>query len=425
VRRLFPLIACALAAPLLLAAELHVWLDEQGVTHVTDDPASVPSGRAVSDPGDLQLLWGGDALGEPLPPTFGGSSGEQDRQLRTLRSALEDLERGETARAGVQLREVLRNEPSRAEAHFVLAILEGRRGHLDQAELHLRSFLAAAGDRFDAWRASAERRLAQIEDERELMSTSGAGELRLVGLAHPDFLIQADEALLAAGSGDFARTVARYLDDVRSFVGTQLGTKPAQPMGVVLYGRASYLKTHGHRFSFQTVGFFDGRIHVVSAAHPAGELRSLLVHEFTHALFRERSGGDRPYWLNEGLAEWIERASQSRPALSSDERSQLRSAIDEGRWLPLLRLAPSFSGLDDGEARLAYSISTAAADWLLRHTDAAGRARLLELLGEGRPADEALRAVLHLDSDAIDRAVRAEIRAQFADPALPGPAAAH
>jgi hypothetical protein len=50
---------------------------------------------------------------------------------------------------------------------------------------------------------------------------------------------------------------------------------------------------------------------------------------------------------------------------------------------------------------------------------------LLELLGEGRPADEALRAVLHLDSEAIDRAVRAEIRAQFADPALPGPAAAH
>jgi hypothetical protein len=425
VRRLASLLTCALAAPLLLAAELHVWLDEQGVTHVTDDPASVPSGHAASDPGDLQLLWGGDALGEPLPPTLGGSSGEQDRQLRTLRSALEDLERGETARAGVQLREVLRNEPSRAEAHFVLAILEGRRGHLDQAELHLRSFLAAAGDRFDAWRASAERRLAQIEDERALMSTSGAGELRLVALAHPDFLIQADEALLAAGSGDFARTVARYLDDVRSFVGSQLGTQPAQPMGVVLYGRASYGKTHGHRFSFQTVGFFDGRIHVVSAAHPAGELRSLLVHEFTHALFRERTGGDRPYWLNEGLAEWIERASQSRPALSSDERSQLRSAIEEGRWLPLLRLAPSFSGLDDGEARLAYSISTAAADWLLRHTDAAGRARLLELLGEGRPADEALRAVLQLDSEAIDRAVRAEIRAQFADPALPGPAAAH
>jgi len=424
VRRVPWLLACALATPLLAAAELHVWVDEQGMTHVTDDPATLPEGQTASDPGDLHLLWGGEALGEPLPPTLGGGSSESDRQLRTLRSALEDLERGETARAAVLLREVLRHQPGRAEAHFVLAILEGRRGHLDQAELHLRSFLASAGDRFDAWRASAERRLARIEDERRLMSSSAAGTLRLVDLAHPDFQIQADAALLATDNAQFGRTVARYLDDVRSFVGAQLGASPAEPMGVVLYGRASYVKTHGHRFSFQTVGFFDGRIHVVSAAHPAGELRSLLVHEYTHALFRERSGGDRPYWLNEGLAEWIERASQSRPALSRDERSLLRAAIDEGDWLPLARLAPSFSGLDDGEARVAYSISTAAADWLLRHSDPPGRARLLALLGEGRPADEALRAVLRRDTDAIDQAVRLEIRAQFAEPATPGAAAA-
>jgi hypothetical protein len=108
------------------------------------------------------------------------------------------------------------------------------------------------------------------------------------------------------------------------------------------------------------------------------------------------------------------------PPTPRDERSQQRR-IEEGRWLPLQRLAPSFSGLDDGQARLAYSISTAAADWLLRHADAGDRARLLELLGEGRTADEALRAVLRLDSEAIDRAVRAEIRAQFADPELGTP----
>jgi hypothetical protein len=408
---------------LLLGAELHVWVDEDGVTHVTDDPASVPKGQPAQDPGDLRLLWGGDALGEPLPPTIAGSSSEGDRQLRSLRAALEDLEHGETARAAVLLREVLRQEPDRAEAHFVLAILEGRRGHLDQAEVHLQAFLASAGDRFDAWRASAERRLARIEDERRLMASSRAGALRLVELAHPAFRIQADEALLATGRTEFAATIARYLDDVRAFVGEQLAAVPAEPMGVVLYGRASYVKTHGHRFSFQTVGFFDGRIHVVSAAHPAGELRSLLVHEYTHALFRERTGGDRPYWLNEGLAEWIERASQARPPLSRDELVQLRGAIEEGRWIGLARLAPSFSGLGDDEARLAYAISTAAADWLLRHADAAARARLLGLLGEGRTADEALRAVLHRDTAAVDAAVRAEIRAQFAEPATPGPAA--
>lgn len=413
------LLLSALAVSLLTAAELQVWVDEHGHTHVTDDPRSVPDGEAATEPGELRTLWGSDRLGEPLAPTLAGSSSDADRQLRTLRAALEDLERGETARAGVLLRDVLRQEPARAEAHFVLAILEGRRGHLDRAETHLRAFLSAAGDRFPGWRASAERRLAQLEDERRLMRSSEAGELRLVSLAHSDFRIQADQALLATGSTDFARTVARYLDDVRAFVGERLASVPAEPMGVVLYGRASYLKTHGHRFSFQTVGFFDGRIHVVSAAHPAGELRSLLVHEYTHALFREQTGGDRPYWLNEGLAEWIERASQARPPLSRAERQTLRAAIEDGRWLTLRRLAPSFSGLGDLEARLAYTVSTAAADWLLRNSDAAGRARLLALLGEGRPDDEALRAVLGRDTAAIDAAVRREIRDQFAEPPAP------
>ena len=78
-------------------------------------------------------------------------------------------------------------------------------------------------------------------------------------------------------------------------------------MGVVFYSKAAYIQAHRHRFSFETIGFFDGQIHVVSAAHPAGELRSLLFHEYSHAVFREKTGGDRPYWFNEGLAELSER----------------------------------------------------------------------------------------------------------------------
>ena len=78
-------------------------------------------------------------------------------------------------------------------------------------------------------------------------------------------------------------------------------------LGVVFYGRAAYQRAHEHRFSFQTVGFFDGQIHVSSPGEPGDSLRVLLYHEYAHALFREQTGGDRPYWLNEGLAELIER----------------------------------------------------------------------------------------------------------------------
>ncbi|MBW2397453.1 MAG: DUF4124 domain-containing protein, partial [Deltaproteobacteria bacterium] len=349
-------------ASLLLSADLHVWVDEQGRTHITDEASKPPEGALSA--GDLEAvrgLWNGDSRGEPLWTPPGWSGREEDRVIRVLRDAVDDLGKGEAGRAGSALRALLRTDPDRPEPHFYLALIEGRRGHLGKAEDHLRTFLSVAGDRFDPWRASAEKRLARLEDERHLMERPAAGPLRLVDLEHRAFHIQADAELLKTGEVAFARTVARYLDDARSLVGTRVGAYPAEPTGVVLYGKAAYVKAHAHRFSFQTVGFFDGRIHVVSKAHPAGELRTLLVHEYTHALFREQTGGDRPFWLNEGLAELYERASQRRAPLSRGERTRLRDALEGGRWIHLSRLAPSFAGLDNKEARLAYAIATSAA----------------------------------------------------------------
>ncbi len=414
VRLSLPIACCLLAAGGAGAADLHVWVDSAGSTHVTDAPETIPQAQDALILGDPRIhgLWDEGAEGEPLPPDVASTSSAVDRQVRALRTAVADLERGETRRAAAALRQVLVEDPARAEAHFYLGLLEDRRAHWDEAEVHWREFLAMAGDRFQPWRHSVQRRLAQLEDERRLSQLEG-GDLELVTLPHPSFQIEADRALLDAGGAAFAQTVIRYLSDVRYLVDQQLGSEPMDSLGVVLYGRASYARAHAHRFSFQTVGFFDGRIHVVSGAYPAGELRTLLVHEVSHAIFRERTGGDRPYWLNEGLAEWLERRSQGRPALTRSERSRLRLAIEAGQWIELERLSPSFTGLDDDQARLAYTISTAVADWIDRHSSAAQRAELLMRLGEGEPPDAALRATLGRDTRSLDAALQAEIQGEF------------
>ena len=207
-----------------------------------------------------------------------------------------------------------------------------------------------------------------------------------MGLSNEHFRVYYDPALGEA-SPDYARTVMRYLAEARASVGERLGAVPQEAMGVVFYGKAAYLEAHRHRFSFQTVGFFDGRIHVVSAGHPAGELRALLFHEYTHAVFREQTGGDRPYWLNEGLAEISERASLNRRGLTRSERQALRRRIDANAWIPLRRLAPSFSGLGDEDARAAYLESMAAAAWIEARTDprpARATARPAGRGGDGR-----------------------------------------
>ena len=416
-RRPVPLLAALLA---LLAAparaELHVWVDEQGRTHVTDDPSTIPPARrsaASSDAVELRALWDDGIAGPPVETPAGLSGREEDRTVRMLQGALDDLARGETARASAALREVLRAEPARAEAHWYLALLDWQRGRLDASEAHLRAFLASAGERFESWRPSAEQRLARLEDERRLLAP-GEGELRLVAHESTHFRMQLDEALQKAGAPGFPRQVLGYLEEARLAGQGGLGVTPVEPTGVVLYGRASYLRAHRHRFSFQTVGFFDGRIHVVSAAHPAGELRSLLFHEYTHALFREAAGSDRPFWLNEGLAELAERRSRGMPALSRSDRSLLRASAESGAWIPLRRIAPSFGGLTDEEARLAYLEATAAAEWIDGRTDRAKRARLLALLGAGKSDDEALGAAIGRDTDGLDAALQQALAAESA-----------
>jgi tetratricopeptide (TPR) repeat protein len=407
----------ALAAAALLefgstsaSAEVFVWIDEHGVTQITDDPSGVPAHARNAGQG-FGDLWSSPVGDEPVSGSSLNAS--EARIQRLIRGAIDDLGRGETARASVALDAVLRESPGDPVAHWYLALLDRQRGRYESARVHLEAFLAAAGDDLESWRQSALRRLAALDDEVRLADPNGAratGPWQELSSAH--FLVHYDPELEQA-SPNYAQTVLRYLEEARASVSTGLGAVPRESMGVVFYGKAAYLKAHRHRFSFQTVGFFDGKIHVVSAAHPAGKLRALLFHEYSHAVYREQTGGDRPYWLNEGLAEISERESLRRKGLTRSEQRVLRDAIDTGKWIPLRRLAPSFSDLDDEGARAAYLESAAAAQWIVERTDPAQRAKLLGVLGTGVDADQAFLAILGVDTDAVDGAIREAILSEF------------
>lgn len=288
-------------------AEMFVWIDPDGLTHISDDPSGVPD-NVKTGRDDLADLWT-DATGEAVSGVRPDRA--RSRIDRLIQGAVADLQSGETARATVTLDAVLRTAPATPRAHWYLALLDRQRGRYDSARAHLEAFLASAGDDLEPWRKSAQRRLAALVDEERLADPEGAhsvGSWRDATSSH--FRVHYDPELGMA-SPNFAKTVLRYLKQARETANEWLGSVPEEPMGVVFYGKAAYLQAHRHRFSFQTIGFFDGRIHVVSAAHPAGELRALLFHEYSHAVFRERTGGDRPYWLNEGLAELSERDRKS------------------------------------------------------------------------------------------------------------------
>lgn len=408
------LLCVALATP--APAELWVWVDEEGQTHVSDQRDAVPEAARPREASDAELdtLWSGRVRGPTPPSPARGSSRPEDRAASLVRSALDDLQRGEAGRAAAALDGALRADPGNVEAHWYLALLDRQRGRLDSSQRHLEAFLARAGDQHDAWRESARRRLAAMGDERRLATGQAAqGPLRLAAIESPHFRIQYDERLGEA-KADYARTVTRYLEEAREHALRRLGVAPLEPTRVIFYGKAAYLAAHEHRFGFPTVGFYDGRIHVASAAHPAGELRALLFHEYVHAVFAERTGGHRPFWLNEGLAELAERASSGQEPLSRRERAVLRERIAAGEWIPLGHLTAGFGGLGEEEARQAYLEATAAAAWVAARASAAELASLLDRLGAGEPVDRALRAAAGTDTAGTDAAVRAGILAEFA-----------
>jgi len=137
------------------AAENFVWVDEAGVTHITDDPARVPDsvrGHA-NDAEALRSLWDGPVGRPTTPPTGAAVDREEDRTRRALQAAVDDLQRGENARAAALLRAILRDQPGRPEPHWYLAQLDRYRGRYDSAGQHLEAFLAKppAGPEAERW----------------------------------------------------------------------------------------------------------------------------------------------------------------------------------------------------------------------------------------------------------------------------------
>ena len=394
-----------------------VWVDEHGLTHLTDDPAGVPDAvraeNRLASRDRLDTLWDDGVAGPPLTTPPGSSGSDDDRVVRLLTGVRADLARGEQARAAATLRSLLRIDPARPEPYWYLAELDQQRGRYASARGHLLEYLHRAGARRDhSFRAAARARLKQLDEEEALADTQRErGPLRLVDYNGENFRLELDAEL--GIRPEFAGTVMNYLEGAHRDVAHQLGVVPEEPIGVVFYGRASYLRAHQKRFSFQTVGFFDGRIHVSSPAEPGGPLRALLYHEYAHALYREQTGGDRPYWLNEGLAELVERRAKGVPTSTRSERASLRTRIAGGDWIPLRRIAPSFGGLQGEAARAAYLESIVAAGWIEERTDVEARAGLLRRLGEGWSIDQALHQTLGVDTDGLDTAIQRRLLDEF------------
>lgn len=118
------------------------------------------------------------------------------------------------------------------------------------------------------------------------------------------------------------------LDTYYAEFGELFGQRPVEngrpKIRVVFYKRAAFAEVTG--LGDWAGGVFDGtiRVPVESLGDERERLRAVLRHELMHAFIHHVSGGQAPAWLNEGLAQWIERPGEGRTLDVALARGRLR-----------------------------------------------------------------------------------------------------
>ena len=114
-----------------------------------------------------------------------------------------------------------------------------------------------------------------------------------------------------------------HLMNAYSEIGQNFNYFPVQTIIVILYGDKEFNQIWNTNKI--TIGIYDGKIRlpVNYEKIPIHRLKSVISHEYTHALIHEISGGLCPIWINEGLAQYEE--SKYEPKNLQTIKNALRS----------------------------------------------------------------------------------------------------
>jgi len=127
----------------------------------------------------------------------------------------------------------------------------------------------------------------------------------------------------------------------------------------------------------------DGAIRIrLETLEKGEELRRVLRHELTHAVLDQKSKGNCPHWLQEGMAQFLDGTDVR--ATDAWLRRQASPLI------PLFRIEGPFRDRDPASRETAYRESASAVSFLIARIGRSGLLFLIQRLGEGRPFDRAL-----------------------------------
>jgi hypothetical protein len=197
------------------------------------------------------------------------------------------------------------------------------------------------------------------------------------------FVIAASISAAIASAGDPSPSPSpveafdREVRDARSYLEGWFGTPMVMPPIQIVEGptRDANADLPGH--------YQDGAVRIrPETVQKEPELRRVLRHELTHAIIDQRTKGNCPHWLQEGIAQFLDGTDVR--ATEAWLRRQTSPLI------PLFRIEGPFRDRDLASREAAYRESASAVSFLVSRIGRSGLLFLIQRLGEGRPFDRAL-----------------------------------
>jgi tetratricopeptide (TPR) repeat protein len=262
-------------------------------------------------------------------------------------------------------RRVIALEPRNADAYARLGEAYNSLGELEAALSEWSRALALRPDD-----AGLRQRMDQVRREAQLLSNHRSRDSQHFRVIYEG---QRRE--------DIGQELLQFLERAYTDVGYDLGAYPPYEVQTIFFSEVDFAVSH--------YGLLDGKIRVglrgLTLANP--QLRSVLYHEYTHALIYAISRGNNPpRWMHEGLAVHVE---QERAAEFKQE------AIRQARAgaVPTLEASP-------------YVHGSVAVEHLIERYGISTIRQLLRRMGEGLPFAQAFQETLRLDVATLQQIVR-------------------
>ena len=181
--------------------------------------------------------------------------------------------------------------------------------------------------------------------------------------------------------------IRKVLRQARVDVGRDFQHRPKHKIVVLLYSKEAFRKVR-ERAPEWASGIYDGKIRI-PMPESQQDLRSVkktVVHEYTHAVVHELSGGRIPHWFNEGLAEY----QAAKYAKTSKQASPLKQALSADELVPWSQIESLFGSSSINQVRVGYDQSHSVVAYLTQRYGFWHIPRLLQQVSQGVSFEEAL-----------------------------------